>query len=41
MPDKKIIWQFASRFQSLLVLVLMVLTMSLLSDKFLTAANGR
>ena len=40
MPDKKIIWQFASRFQSLLVLILMIVAMSLLSDKFLTAANG-
>ena len=40
MFDKKIGWQFASRFQSLLVLVLMIVAMSFLSDKFLTPANG-
>ena len=32
--------KFCSRFQSVLVLVLMVTAMSLLSDRFLTAANG-
>lgn len=32
--------KFLSRFQSLLVLVLMVVAMSLLSDRFLTPANG-
>lgn len=32
--------KFVSRFQSLLVLVLMVVAMSVLSDRFLTAANG-
>ena len=32
--------KFLSRFQSLLVLVLMVVAMSLLSDRFLTQANG-
>lgn len=40
MRDKSQIWQRASRFQSLLVLVLMVAAMSLLSDRFLTQANG-
>ena len=38
--DNKIAWQFVSRFQSLFVLVLMLVAMSLLSDRFLTAANG-
>lgn len=32
--------RFISRFQSLLVLILMVTSMSLLSDRFLTPANG-
>lgn len=32
--------KFISRFQSLLVLVLMIAAMSILSDRFLTAANG-
>ncbi|QEG34163.1 ABC transporter permease [Bythopirellula goksoeyrii] len=32
--------KFVSRFQSLLVLMLMVIAISLLSDRFLTAANG-
>jgi ribose transport system permease protein len=40
MSDKSTIWQHASRLQSLLVLILMVVAMSLLSDRFLTAANG-
>ncbi len=40
MHDKSKFWQHASRFQSLLVLVLMVGAMSLLSDRFLTPANG-
>lgn len=40
MRDKSQIWQQASRFQSLLVLTLMIVAMSLLSDRFLTQANG-
>ena len=32
--------KFIRRFQSLLVLVLMATAISLLSDRFLTAANG-
>jgi ribose transport system permease protein len=40
MRDKTQLWQHASRFQSLLVLVLMIVAMSLLSDRFLTPANG-
>lgn len=40
MRDKSQIWQQASRFQSLLVLALMIVAMSLLSDRFLTQANG-
>jgi ribose transport system permease protein len=40
MRDKSQLWQRASRFQSLLVLVLMIVAMSLLSDRFLTQANG-
>ncbi len=40
MMDTNKLWQHASRFQSLFVLVLMVVAMSLLSDRFLTAANG-
>ncbi len=36
----KSIARFISRFQSLLVLVLMVIAISLMSDRFLTAANG-
>ena len=40
MRDKSQLWQQASRFQSLLVLVLMIVAMSLLSDRFLTQANG-
>lgn len=32
--------KFVSRFQSLMVLILMVIAISLLSDRFLTAANG-
>lgn len=33
-------WQHASRFQSLLVLALMIVAMSLMSDRFLSSANG-
>lgn len=40
MNDKSKILQQASRFQSLLVLVLMIVAMSLLSDRFLTPSNG-
>ncbi len=40
MRDNSQFWQLATRFQSLLVLVLMIVTMSLLSDRFLTQANG-
>ncbi|MCC6511128.1 MAG: ribose ABC transporter permease, partial [Pirellulaceae bacterium] len=40
MSEKSRVWQYASRFQSLLVLVLMIVAMSLLSDRFLTPANG-
>lgn len=40
MNDKQTTWQLVSRFQSLLVLALMILAMGLLSDKFLTTANG-
>ncbi|WP_425399989.1 ABC transporter permease [Aeoliella sp.] len=40
MNDRQTIWQLISRFQSLLVLALMILAMGLLSDKFLTTANG-
>ena len=40
MRDTKELWQHASRFQSLLVLILMIVAMSLLSDRFLTPANG-
>lgn len=40
MPHQSKIMQHASRFQSLLVLVLMIVAMSLLSDRFLTVANG-
>ena len=40
MYETKKLWQHASRFQSLLVLVLMIVAMSLLSDRFLTPANG-
>lgn len=40
MADKQKILQQISRFQSLLVLVLMIAAMSLLSDRFLTSANG-
>ncbi len=38
--ERSNIWQHAARFQSLLVLLLMILAMSLLSDRFLTVANG-
>ncbi len=38
--SKKAVSKFISRFQSLLVLVLMIVAMSLLSDRFLTANNG-
>ncbi len=34
------IWRRSSKFQSLLVLLLMVATMAALSDRFFTAANG-
>jgi ribose transport system permease protein len=37
---KSILWNQAARFQSLLVLILMIVAMSLLSDRFLTSANG-
>lgn len=37
---RKASWQFINRFQSLLVLALMIISMSLLSDRFLTSANG-
>lgn len=40
MGEENKFWQHASRFQSLLVLVLMIVVMSLLSDRFLTAANS-
>lgn len=40
MPDKSNFLKHASRFQSLLVLVLMIGAMSLLSDRFLTSANS-
>lgn len=40
MPDKQKVLHYASRFQSLLVLVLMIVAMSLLSDRFMTSANG-
>ena len=40
MPDKQKVLHYASRFQSLLVLVLMIVAMSLLSDRFMTTANG-
>lgn len=40
MLDKANLWQHASRLQSLLVLILMIVAMSLLSDRFLTSANG-
>lgn len=40
MPKENQLWQYASRFQPLLVLILMIVTMSLLSDRFLTQANG-
>lgn len=40
MLDNPKFWQHASRYQSLLVLILMVVAMSLLSDRFLTPANG-
>ncbi|TWT35250.1 Ribose transport system permease protein RbsC [Posidoniimonas corsicana] len=40
MREESKLWSIASRFQSLLVLVLMIVAMSLLSDRFLTAANG-
>lgn len=40
MLDKSKLWPEASRFQSLFVLVLMLVAMSLLSDRFLTPANG-
>lgn len=36
----KTVLKFISRFQSVFVLVLMVVAMSLLSDRFLTTANG-
>ena len=34
------LWRRSSRFQSLLVLLLMVAAMTALSDRFFTAANG-
>ena len=34
------VWQHSSKFQSLLVLLLMIAAMTVLSDRFLTAANG-
>jgi len=40
MPNKSNFLKHASRFQSLLVLLLMIGAMSLLSDRFLTPANG-
>lgn len=40
MIDRKNIGQFAARFQSLLVLMIMIVLMSILSDRFLTPANG-
>ncbi len=40
MTNRSKIWQATARFQSLLVLLLMIVAMSLLSDRFLTAANG-
>ncbi len=40
MPHKQKVLHYASRFQSLLVLVLMIVAMSLLSDRFMTTANG-
>ena len=40
MRDNELFRHLLSRFQSLLVLVLMIVAMSLLSDRFLTAANG-
>ena len=38
--NKKSFLKFLSRFQSLLVLVLMIIAMSFLSDRFFTVANG-
>jgi len=40
MRNNKKLLQLASRFQPLLVLLLMIVAMSLLSDRFLTQANG-
>lgn len=40
MPNTTTLRQHASRFQSLFVLILMIVAMSLLSDRFLTQANG-
>lgn len=40
LDSKKAILPWISRFQSLLVLVLMIVAMSLLSDRFPTSANG-
>ena len=40
MRDKQQLGQLATQFQSLLVLVLMVAAISILDDRFLTAANG-
>ncbi len=34
------IWRHSSKFQSLLVLLLLIAAMTALSDRFLTAANG-
>ena len=40
MSHKSKLWQLAGRFQSLFVLILMIVAMSLLSDRFLPLANG-
>jgi ribose transport system permease protein len=40
MTEKFKLLHFANRFQSMLVLILMIVAMSLLSDRFLTVANG-
>ena len=39
-PTRKLRREFFARFQSVIALAVMVLAMSLLSDKFLTTENG-
>lgn len=40
MHEESRLWQYVSRLQPLLVLILMIVAMSLSSDRFLTPANG-